>query len=229
MKNKLCKQYLDLTLEMAKKFYANYYWDDEDEYADLESDFNNYCYLIWASDTRPRTCRWPLDVNEWQAIRDINDIRTALEREIPKVILHEFYTKHREDYNNKETYCTINLRHYYRQNYDKENYEREKEQELIESKERVLQSSYALDDALWAERWTSFIKYYTMKTIPHSITSALDTIAHYFSLHGQSFSMWWDFYQIDFKFDRKSDLLPEEIKINDEFNILPENVNDFIS
>lgn len=78
-------------------------------------------------------------------------------------------------------------------------------------------------------RMILFIKYYIMKNLPNSVVSALDTIAHYFSLHGQSFSMWWDFYQIDFKFDKKSELLPEEIKMNDKFNILPENVNDFIS
>lgn len=59
-----------------------------------------------------------------------------------------------------------------------------------------------------------------MKKIPNSITSTLDTIAHYLSLYGQSYTMWWDFYQIDFKFNKKSDLLLEEIEFNDNFWIL---------
>lgn len=141
---------------MSKQFYSTYYWDADEVDADLDADFDSYCYLIWSNSDRPQTCPWPLDIYEWTYIWSIDDIWTALEREIPKEILHDFYSKHREDYSNEETYCKINLRHYYRLNHDLEVYSQEEADDLKKNEESVLQTSYILDDALWVERGTSF-------------------------------------------------------------------------
>lgn len=61
--------------------------------------------------------------------------------------------------------------------------------------------------------------------ISKNISSALDTIAHHLSTMWPEASMWGDFYQIDFRFDRKTDLDEDEILANDEFWILTEKEN----
>jgi hypothetical protein len=78
---------------------------------------------------------------------DIDDIWTALERQIPKPILLDFWRNHREDYE-KETYRSVNLRHYYRKNYDPEVYQKEKEEELEKSRLDAIQSRKMFEEAL---------------------------------------------------------------------------------
>ncbi len=56
--------------------------------------------------------------------------------------------------------------------------------------------------------------------ISKNVSMALDTIAHHLSTMWPEASMWGSFYQIDFKFDRKTDLDEEEILMNDKFGIL---------
>ena len=82
-------------------------------------------------------------------------MRTALRHKIPKDIVLEWYDRHQEDYSNEGTYWKVNLYHYRRKNYDKEKYEQEKKEELEESHNRILETSYLLDEAMWVEKGTS--------------------------------------------------------------------------
>lgn len=151
----LTQQYELLTHKMAKEFYKKYFWDSEEEGADIDHDYFIDCYMIWSSNRRWRNPSWPLDIREWMYIFNIDDIWTALERDIPRNILIDWYDKH-QDWYNFEEFWKVNLRHYYRQQYDPEVYAEEKRIELEESKKRLLESSYLLDDALWIERGTSY-------------------------------------------------------------------------
>lgn len=153
----LTQQYEILQLKMSKEFYKRYFWDSEEEYSDLDADYYRECYMIWSSSKRWRSPSWPLDIREWMYIFNINDIRTALERDIPKNILIDWYDKH-QDWYNFDDFWKVNLWHYYRQNHDPEVYAKEQEIELDESRLRSLESSYLLDDALWIDRWTSYKK-----------------------------------------------------------------------
>lgn len=158
--NQLCKDYLDITTAMAKQFYAKYYRDSKDEDADLESDYLSYTDFVGSwSKKKPWHPHWPLLLEDGMVARDIDDIRTALAWDIPKYILLDFWRNHRDDYDNKETYRTINLRHYYRKNYDPEQYEEEQRLELEKSKETIKGIGEELDLLMWNEKGTFLSTY----------------------------------------------------------------------
>lgn len=153
----LTLEYELLQERMQRRFLSIYYpdWTYEDGYS-IGKDSN------WKVSPS-----WPFDLWEWTYYRDINNIRTALYNKIPRDIVLERYNKH-QDYTNEETYWSINLYHFRRSNYDKEKYNEEKKQDLAISQERTLQASYALDEAMWVEKWTS------IKAIRKNIDLAID-------------------------------------------------------
>ena len=153
----LALEYELLQERIQRHFIKIYYpdWDYEDWYS-IGKDSN---WKVAPS--------WPFDLWEGTYYRDINNMRTALYNKIPKDIVLERYDKH-QDYANEETYWTVNLYHFWRRNYDKEQYKKEQDEDLERSKERVLQASYALDEAMWLEKWTSY------KSIRKNIDLAID-------------------------------------------------------
>ena len=163
----LSHQYLELIQQMFKEFYKLYYRDKDEEYADIDADYSNYCHAIWSTSNNPVSPYWPLDIYEWTYIRTIDDVWTALMYNIPKYILHNFWRDHREDYNCKETYMKVNLWHYYRINYDNDVYQKELEDERKESLERVMNTAWLLDEMLWQEKWT-FYNQYIKSSLSHT-------------------------------------------------------------
>lgn len=153
----LALEYELLQERIQRHFLKIYYpdWDYEDWYS-IGKDSN------W------KVCpSWPYDLGEGAYYRDINNMRTALYNKIPKDIVLEWYNKH-QDYDNEETYWTVNLYHFWRRNYDNEQYKKEQDEDLERSKERVLQASYVLDEAMWLEKGTSY------KSIRKNIDLAID-------------------------------------------------------
>ncbi len=155
----LPQQYLELTQQMFKEFYKSYYRDKDEEYADIDADYSNYCHAIGSISKDPTSPYGPLDISEGTYIRDINDVWTALRYEIPRDIIHDFWRDHREDYNCKETYMKVNLWHYYRMNYDPDVFQQEIEDDKKKSTERIMEISWSLDDMLWQEKWTFYNQY----------------------------------------------------------------------
>lgn len=137
----------ELLQERIQRHFIKIYYPDW-EYED--------CYSIG------KDCSWkvspsgPLDIGEWTYYWNINDMRTALRHKIPKDIVLEWYDRHQEDYTNEETYWKVNLYHYRRKNYDKEKYEQERKDNIERSRQRMLETSYLLDEAMWVEKGTSY-------------------------------------------------------------------------
>ncbi len=154
----LTKQYEELTNAMSKEFYKKYFWNSDEEYSDLDADYYSECYMIWSSSKRSWNPSWPLDIREWTYIFSIDNIRTALERNIPKHILIDWYDKH-QDWYNFEEFWKVNLWHYYRQNHDPEVYDEEQRIDKEESLERVMNTAWLLDEMLWQEKWTFYNQY----------------------------------------------------------------------
>ena len=59
-----------------------------------------------------------------------------------------------------------------------------------------------------------------MFSLPTSISKAIDTIAEYLSLYFEDFAASWEFYDVKLKKKKKWVDDIEEVKMNDEFNIL---------
>lgn len=148
-------QYELVVKRMEELFVEKYYPDYEDNYYSIGSEWN-----------RPVFPRGPLDIGEWSYIRDVNNIWTALHNDIPKDIVLEWYDRYCQ-YDSEEV-GMMNLYTYYRQNFDPEKYEAEKELDRIESRQRMLETSYLLDDELDVERGTS------IKTIDEQIAKACE-------------------------------------------------------
>lgn len=140
---KFLKEADNLCQTFVKVYYPNF-------------DYATDCYPIGRDSNFMASIPWPLDIGEGSYFYDINDVFVALYHNIPKDIVLEWYENHVEDYTNKETYRSINLYHYWRKNYDRENYNKEQKKSIEESHQKVLESSYLLDEALGQPRWTAY-------------------------------------------------------------------------
>ena len=156
---RLTEEFDSLLSRMYKEFYKLYYRDKDEEYADIDADYSSYCYAIWSMSSNKVTFSGTLDIFEWTYIRSIDDVWTALEYDIPIDIIHDFYRDHREDYNCKETYMKVNLWHYYRINHDPDIFQQELEDDKKKSLDRVMETSWLLDEMLWQEKWTFYNQY----------------------------------------------------------------------
>ncbi len=147
-------QYELVVKKMEELFVKKYYPEYKDNYYSIGSEWN------W-----PCAPRWPLSISE-EYIWDVNNIRTALHNDIPKDIVLAWYNRYCQ-YDSEEV-GAMNLYTYYRKNNDPELFAVEQELDRMASRERMLQTSYLLDDELGVERGTS------IKTIDEQIAKACE-------------------------------------------------------
>lgn len=145
----VAREFLRRTDKLYETFIKIYYPDYD--YSD--------CYAIGRGSSWMTSIPWPLDIGEGGYRYDLNDVFVALYNDIPRDIVLERYDKHVEEYDNKKTYRKVNLYSYRRMNYDKEKYYKEKADDLENSRQRMLEASYTLDEEMKLEKGTFYKTY----------------------------------------------------------------------
>lgn len=129
--------------DMIYKFCTTYFEVDEKREGSSYI-LNEMVHFIWWWESSIPLVVW---INGLYFNTD--DVFTILKNDIPKNVFMKWYFASVDGYEKRDIYT------YWSMESDAENYEKEKQTEIEQARENVLNASYRLDEAMGLEKWTS--------------------------------------------------------------------------